>query len=154
MVAIAVSSIVVALAFGAWIAVTRHSNRFDRSRLLDIEARRIAVSLANELRRSPAVVRLGPQAVSYVSKTTFDTVEYRTNGTSLLRNSEPVQVRSKQARVCGFIIEDLSRNDVPAHGDHLIRITLCLEDNFGNRSRLSVQASARMGDEILSPGNF
>jgi prepilin-type N-terminal cleavage/methylation domain-containing protein len=150
MVAIAVSGLVVALAFGAWIAVTHHTERLDRSRMLDVEARRLAVSMANELRRTPAVVRLEPQAVGYVSKISFDTVVYSTDGAGLLRNNEPVQIRSTQSRVCELTVEDLSRNGMAVYGNHLIRITLCLEDGFGNRSRICVQAAAKMDAEPKS----
>lgn len=146
LVAMSISAMVVALAFGSWAAISRHTNRLERARLLDTEARRIAVGIGNEARRSPCVLVAGPDQIRLVSAITFDTVAYSTDGSQILRNDVPVVIRSPHSRVTAFSVENLSALRLGVGECRLLKITLSLEDDFQNRASVPVLCAAQVAD--------
>lgn len=144
MVAIAVSALVILLATGAWIAVSRHTIRLDRVRLLESETLRIANTLASQIRRSPEVIEARGDRIWLVAPITSDTLLYEKRGANLERNREVLPFRSSSIQLCEFSIEDRTPRSSLRHSLRLLRLTVCLENDRGERSMVSVQAGGRM----------
>ena len=145
-VAMAVGGIVLMLAFGAWNAVTRHSNRLDQARLVSIETRRIATGLTTDLRRSPSVIAIETHRVRFVSGITLDTLTYEIDDARLLRNGDSVTLRATHARVSDFLVEDISPRSAYDGPARLLRVTLELTNQAADRARVSTLVVVQAAD--------
>jgi len=136
MVAMALCTAAMTLVFYSWNYISRHTIVQQRKTMFQVDADRLAQSIAGELRRSPEVITLDRDKTVFVTPNGADTVTYSFSGGTLLRNTVPVSFVAPGVRVTQFSLEkEASLTANPACKAALVTLTLGMEDSFGN-SRL------------------
>jgi hypothetical protein len=143
-VAVSTSAIVIGTIFFGWTAINRHVAENQRKALFQLEARRVATTIASQIRRSPQVLAWYGSGITFISPTSADTLTYEWYGTEMRRNDTPLVVISPTARITDFSIEEESSGNSQAQFGVLLHIRMKMEDDFGNET-------AYLQDVAISP---
>ncbi len=147
-VAMAMTTIVIAIIFTTWNSFNRHFFNQRRKGALQGELRQITATLNSHIRRSPAVLSWHSNGITYVSPDKGDTIVYEFYDEHLLINEEPLPIISQEAFISDFSLEEVEQSIIHERREHiLLSIQVTLENAFGNQATLSSTIAAKMVDE-------
>jgi prepilin-type N-terminal cleavage/methylation domain-containing protein len=140
-VAIVMSTLVLGAAFSAWVLVNKHTVSGKRKAVLQAETDRMVRTIASQIRTAPAVVAWTDRSITMIAAGSGDTLVWAFDGDSLSHNDTMVRISSPRARVTDFHIADLTEGNTSPRGA-LLSVSLTMRDDFGDESRVSMQAAA------------
>ena len=157
-VAMSMTAIVMGILFVVWNNFNIHVINQRRKSVLFSEVNRISKSITSQIRRSPSVLALHSNGITYISPTRSDTIIYEFYANELLKNDKPVPVASQSAHISEFNIE--KKEEQGTESDlALLSITISISDEFENEATTISQVAAKVkaeyeGEEEFSEWNL
>ena len=152
-VAMSMTAIVIGILFVVWNNFNLHVIKQSRKSVMYSEVNRISKSITSQIRRSPAVLPLHSNGITYISPIKSDTIVYEFYANELLKNDLPVPVVSQSAHISEFSIE--KKEEQGTESDlTLLSITIAMSDEFENEATATSQVAAKVKDEYESEEDF
>jgi hypothetical protein len=150
-VAVTISAIVISTTFYGWREINQHVIESQRKSILQVEARRIASSLASQLRRSPQVLEWHNSGISYISPTGKpDTVIIEWDGSNLLRNDKVVKLMPQASRIAELSFEGEELGDDARFG-LLLHLRFRMENDFNDIASYDYDIAVTLPAEQTEP---
>jgi Tfp pilus assembly protein PilE len=139
MVAMAMSAVVIVMIFWAWTLFIKQTSSVKRRTFFHAETERISRTIASSLRRSPKVLDIGRDEITFIDPNSKDTIHYSFYGDSLYRNDTAVVMLAQSARVTDFSIEQEQRDPASEADDILLTISIGMKDDFNDESSIKTE---------------
>lgn len=152
-VAMSMTAIVVGILFVVWNNFTIHVIKQQRKSVLNAEVNRISQSITSQIRRSPSVLALHSNGITYISPFNSDTIGYEFFADVLLKNGKAVAVVSQSAHISDFTIVE-KEGQIEGTGLSLLLLTITLSDEFDNEVSVTSQVAAKVKDRYESEEDF
>jgi prepilin-type N-terminal cleavage/methylation domain-containing protein len=152
-VAMSMAAIAVGILFVVWNNINLHVITQQRKSVLYAEVNRISKSITSQIRRSPKVLALHSNGITYISPFSSDTIVYEFFAEELLKNDKPVPVTSQSAYISEFTIEE-KEGQMEGTGLTLLLITIALSDEFDNQVNTTSQVAAKVKNLYESDEDF
>lgn len=140
LVATMLGAIAATLVFFSWNYISRHTIKQQRKSMFQVEADRITQSVAQEIRKSTAVISWKDNSITFLSSTGSDTITYELSNGAFLKNNVPVSLVAPGSFVSQFSIDrENPSNALDASKTIILTMTLVMQDQFGNTSTIPIK---------------
>lgn len=148
MIALVLSGFVISTMFFAWKYISKHTITQQKKSFFQVEADRIVQSIAQQIRRSPEVMKLTSNSITVLSPGGRDTIVYEFTNGSLRKNNVEVWNDDRSAWITQFSIEkENSELGIDTSSSMTILLTVGLQDRFGNSSVFPLKVRAAIFPE-------
>ena len=151
-VAVALMSVLFSIIYTCWRMIDKYTLTQARRTELRAECGRLAETVANEVRRSEAVIRWDRTSINFISSEGTDTVTYASNGSQLERNDRAVTLAVPKTEFADFSIEN--QNDDEPTSPFLFRFTVTLVNKHGESASASQTVMAHRLNEQRPDNDF
>lgn len=140
LVAIVMTSFVVASVFFSWNRINTHISKQRRQSLFLSDITTFANSLAIQVRTSPKIIYYDETTIEFIPRHQDTPVRYQFSYDELLKNDQPVRLSSQGAIITDFLIESDAyyEEDLPMI---LLNLTIHAENSFGDTHEITVSAA-------------
>ena len=151
-VALALMSVLFSIVYTCWRMIDNYTFTQARRTELQAECGRLSEMIANEVRRSGAVIKWDEASIDFIPSEGTDTITYDFNGSEFERNDRPVSLAVPRTKIAGFSIEN--QNDDEPSSPFLFRFTITLVNNRGESATTSQTVMAHRINEQRPDSDF
>ena len=142
MVASMLMALTVSLIFMSWGIVSRHIAVGQRKSGFEAEATRVAQQLLLELRRSPEVITVASNRISFLAANGADTIDWALGNGNLIRNGRRAAIALRRPGAGDSMVIETGAD--PTGSGPMLGVALRMENGFGDTSAIALKVRVAM----------